>query len=139
MKSYRIFLFALVFGLGVTCATAAHSWMADVPETYRNKVNPYAGQNEAVAGGAKLYATHCEKCHGPSAAGTRGRPSLRTPEVQQAADGTIFWLLKNGNRYRGMPSWNSLPEASRWQLVAFIKSLNQTAAGASAIQPREDK
>ena len=35
----------------------------------------------------------------------------------------IFWLLKNGFLRRGMPSWSSLPEPTRWQVVTYVKSL----------------
>ena len=74
----------------------------------------------------RLFADHCSKCHGADALGRGKRPSLRSKEVQTATDGEIFWLLKNGNRRRGMPSWSSLPEPSRWQLVAYVKSLGES-------------
>jgi hypothetical protein len=52
--------------------------------------------------------------------------------VQQAADGQLFWFLRNGNLRRGMPSWSSLPEPSRWQIIAYLKSLGeQTNTGAN--------
>ncbi len=60
--------------------------------------------------------------------GRKKRPSLRTAEVQQAADGEIFWLLRNGALRQGMPSWSSLPEPSRWQIIAYIKSLGEYPA-----------
>jgi hypothetical protein len=50
---------------------------------------------------------------------------LRTDEVQNAADGEIFWLLRNGSLRRGMPSWSALPEPSRWQIIAYVKSLGK--------------
>jgi mono/diheme cytochrome c family protein len=112
-----------VFLLGAICAAADNSWLAQVPDADRLRTNPYAGQFEAIAGGARLFADHCSKCHGSDALGRGKRPSLRTKEVQNASDGEIFWLLRNGYRRRGMPSWSSLPEPSRWQLVAYVKSL----------------
>ena len=51
------------------------------------------------------------------------RPSLRSDRVQQATDGEIFWLLKNGNLPKGMPTWATIPEPMRWQVIAFVKSL----------------
>jgi mono/diheme cytochrome c family protein len=110
-----------------------NSWLERVPEADRNRPNPFAGQTDAVAAGSKLFADHCSKCHGSDALGRGKRPSLRSKEVQQAADGQIFWFLRNGNLRRGMPSWSSLPEPSRWQIIAYLKSLaQQTETGANA-------
>jgi hypothetical protein len=53
---------------------------------------------------------------------------LRSKEVQQASDGEIFWFLRNGNLRRGMPSWSSLPEPSRWQIIVYLKSLGEQAS-----------
>jgi mono/diheme cytochrome c family protein len=114
----------------VVCAfglsnAADNSWMKNVPESDRARTNPYAGQADAVAAGSRLFSDHCAKCHGSDALGRRKRPSLRSDEVQNAADGEIFWILRNGNLRRGMPSWSSLPEASRWQIIAYVKSLGK--------------
>jgi mono/diheme cytochrome c family protein len=112
--------------LSIACAAADNSWIGQVPDADRRRVNPYAGQSEASAGGSRLFADHCAKCHGADPLGRGKRPSLRSKEVQTATDGQIFWLLKNGNRRRGMPSWSSLPEPSRWQLVTYVKSLGES-------------
>ena len=52
----------------------------------------------------------------------------RPEETQQATDGEIFWLLRNGALRQGMPSWSSLPEPLRWQIIAFVKSLGESSA-----------
>jgi len=89
----------------------------------RARTNPYASQTDAVSAGRLLFSDHCSKCHGEDALGRGKRPSLRSPVVQGATDGELFWLLTNGSLRKGMPSWSALPEASRWQLVTFLKSL----------------
>ncbi len=99
------------------------SWKNHVSESDRARTNPYANRSDAVAAGARVFADHCAKCHGVDALGYGKRPSLRTPEVQEAKDGELFWLLKNGFLRRGMPSWSSLPEPTRWQVVTYVKSL----------------
>ena len=99
------------------------SWKRHVSQRDRDKQNPYSRQADAVAAGSRLFSEHCAKCHGDDALGQGKRPSLRTPDVQNASDGEIFWILKNGFLRRGMPSWSSLPDASRWQLVTYVKSL----------------
>jgi len=49
-----------------------NSWIEKVPEADRSRTNPFAGQADAVSGGARLFADHCAKCHGADALG-RGR------------------------------------------------------------------
>jgi mono/diheme cytochrome c family protein len=43
--------------------------------------------------------------------------------VRQAPPGAIFWVLRNGALWRGMPSFSHLPEQQRWQIVTYLKSL----------------
>ena len=53
----------------------------------------------------------------------RKRPSLRSDRIRTASDGDIEWFLRQGDMAHGMPSWSSLPEAQRWQIVAYLKSI----------------
>jgi mono/diheme cytochrome c family protein len=108
------------------CATVDTSWKEHVSSEDRQRTNPYANQPDAIAAGARLFSDHCAKCHGSDALGRGKRPTLRGPEVQQASDGEIFWILKNGYLRRGMPTWSALPEASRWQIIAYVKSLGES-------------
>ena len=127
MKKWLLLWFAstvlMPFG-----ALAQTPWVGHISEADRARVNPYANQPEAIAAGRRMFADHCAQCHGADALGRKKRPSLRTPEVQQATDGEIFWLLRNGALRQGMPSWSSLPEPLRWQIIAFVKSLGESSA-----------
>jgi len=105
------------------CMAADGSWLQRVPEGDRKRVNPFAGQREAIAAGGRMFDDHCAKCHGEDALGHGKKPSLRSERVQHATDGEIFWLLKNGNPGKGMPVWASLPEPTRWQIITYVKSL----------------
>ena len=127
-------LFRLAAGLLaiVACMAADGSWLARVPETDRQKANPYAGQADAAAAGSRIFSDRCARCHGPDAMGRGKRPPLRSERVQNAKDGEIFWLLRNGNLSKGMPSWSALPEPSRWQLITYIKSLGIAPAPGAA-------
>lgn len=124
-------VFAFILAAAALCA-AEGPWVNHVSQAERAKANPYAGRADAIAAGARLFADHCAKCHGEDALGTKRRPSLRTTEVQQATDGEIFWLLKNGNLRRGMPSWSSLPGPTRWQIISYVKSLGASGADAAS-------
>lgn len=108
------------------------NWLKHVPEADRKRVNPVAGHPDAIAAGARVFEDHCAKCHGDDALGRGKRPSLRSDRVQHATDGEIFWLLRNGNLPKGMPTWAALPEPMRWQIIAYVKSLGATAPAAAA-------
>jgi mono/diheme cytochrome c family protein len=128
----------LVLAAAMACAAQA-PWTNRLSEADRQKHNPYAGQAEAAAAGARLFDDHCAKCHGEDALGRKKRPSLRSKEVQAAADPELFWMLKNGNLRAGMPSWSSLPEAQRWQLITYIKSLGEWSGAAPGEKKQEKK
>jgi mono/diheme cytochrome c family protein len=121
----------------VLCAAAGGVWPAGVPESYRRKVNPSAGQPDAIAAGGRLFAEHCAPCHQPDALGKGKRPSLRSNLVQHATDGEIFWVLRNGILAHGMPSWSMVPEPSRWQIIAYLKSLGPSEDAVPAAADRK--
>ena len=105
-------------------AAASSDWLSQVPPRDRQKINPYHDQPEAIQVGRLLFSDHCAQCHGESAQGSKKRPSLRTPRVQvEATEGDLRWLLANGNRRRGMPSWSKLPDQQLWQLISYLRSL----------------
>ena len=133
----HLFKFGAVLIFSCLVARATSDSLFDrAPDSDRKRVNPYANQSDAVAAGSRLFSDHCAKCHGADALGRGKKPSLRSREVQQAADGEIFWLLRNGNLRHGMPSWSSLPEPSRWQIITYIKSLGQSNGNSSSGSPK---
>jgi glucose/arabinose dehydrogenase len=86
--------------------------------------NPYAGQAKTALAGKDIYARTCSACHGSAGEGTGSVPPLKNGPTQKASDGAIFWYITQGDISSGMPSWASLPEQQRWQVVAYLKSLN---------------
>lgn len=108
---------------------SVYAELEKAPEKDRQKRNPLANDPDAVAAGAVLFEEHCGECHGSGAMGGKKAPSLRAPEVQNAAPGAIFWILTNGVVRKKMPVWSKLPEPQRWQLVSYIKSLGIAQAG----------
>jgi mono/diheme cytochrome c family protein len=125
-------LISILLSLSTAALMAADgSWLRKVPPADRPRVNPYAGQPEAIAAGKLLFEENCAKCHGRDAEGRHGRPSLRSERVEHATDGELAWLLRNGSLRKGMPSWSSLPEPERWQLIAFLRSLPRDGAPAA--------
>ncbi len=128
MKGRALWLVALMSVSTISFGAANGAWLKKVPEAAGARVNPYAGNAEAVAAGENLFQENCAKCHGGNAEGKGSRPSLKSERIRNATDGQLAWLLKNGNPYKGMPIWGALPEPERWQIVAYLRSLNTPAA-----------
>ena len=123
MKRTFLLLVALVFPLA---ASAESQHFAGVPPKDHDRANPLAAKPQAIAAGASLYKNHCAECHQPNAAGDGNKkPSLRTPSVRSATDGDLEWFLRQGDLRHGMPSWSSQPQAQRWALIAYLRSLPQ--------------
>lgn len=119
-------LMSLILILGASLLFAAAGdglWMTKVPERDRARQNPFDSEANAVTAGAKLFRQNCTSCHGSEATGVKNRPNLHSERIRAATPGELEWLLKNGSMKNGMPSWSRLPEQQRWQIVAFLKSL----------------
>jgi len=108
-----------------------YSELAKAPEKARLRPNPFEKDPDAVIAGQFLFENHCAECHGEAGVGGKKAPSLRAPEVQNASPGTLFWLLTSGVTRKGMPVWSKLPEAQRWQIVRYLKSLGPKSDSAT--------
>lgn len=107
---------------------SAYTEMTKVPEKAWARRNPLEKDPDAIAAGRILFDLRCAECHGDNGEGGKKGPSLRAYEIQDAEPGAIFWILTNGVVRKGMPVWSKLPEAQRWQLISFIKSLGPVPA-----------
>lgn len=135
MDSRKVFENVCAVAALTLCLAADGSWLTHVPDAERVRANPFAGQTEAIGAGKKVFEDHCTKCHGDDALGRKKKPSLRSARVQSAKDGEIFWLLRNGNLKKGMPTWAALPEPTRWQIIAYVKSLGEASMLERAMAP----
>ncbi len=98
----------------------------------------FAAQEGNPNAGEARYAILCAVCHGTSGRGdgpaefalfpkprdlTSGKFKIRsTPTVPTDQD--LFQVISRGIPGTGMPSWAALSEATRWDLVAFVKTLS---------------
>jgi len=87
----------------------------------------------SVAEGDKLYGTECAMCHGmdartPSETGRWMYPraaDLTSPGTQGYSDRELFWIVKNGIRFSGMPAFGKVESDEHiWSLVHYVRSLN---------------
>ena len=83
-----------------------------------------------VVRGTEHFAAHCASCHGAPGVprGETGERLYPQPaDLTHAADrytpGELFWILKNGIKMSGMPSWADHSDDELWSSVAFIEKL----------------
>lgn len=105
-----------------------------IPRDIRERENPIGLSNEVLAEGRAHFADHCAVCHGNDGRGetTMGPnfyppvPDMTSPEIQSLRDGEMYYAIRNGVRFTGMPAWGSdhaEDEFSDWKLVHFIRHL----------------
>src|SRR3984885_6859251 len=105
--------------------------------------NPLPATDEVVSQGREVFLGSCAQCHGADARGDTdiGRNmyppamDLSSSHVQHWSDAELFWIIQNGVRLTGMPSWkSSISDNDTWKLARFIHSLPSrgTASGSTA-------
>lgn len=100
------------------------AWIA--PARAAMRINPLRNRPDAIPGGRKIFQHTCVTCHGDEThARANHAPDLTASDVQSEPDGALFWRISQGNARHRMPSFGNLPEAQRWQLVLYIRSMAQ--------------
>jgi len=109
--------------------------------------NPLPETDEVVSQGQEVFLGSCAQCHGADARGDThlGRSmdppamDLTSPHVQHWSDAELFWIIQNGVRLTGMPSWkSSISDTDTWKLAHFIHKLpHLTAPPASSALPSQ--
>jgi len=118
---------------GVLGDTASESALhpgsqAQQDTTHLNVVNPYEGNAYAIAEGQRLFGWYnCAGCHANGGGGI-GPPLIKKDQRDWIYGGdpvNIFDTIVKG-RPNGMPTWGGkIPEYQVWQIVTFVRSLNQ--------------
>jgi glucose/arabinose dehydrogenase len=97
----------------------------DAPASAKQMTNPYSGP---AAAGRLSYQNSCSNCHGANGQGSGNIPQLTGGRMKAATDGELFWFITKGDVDNGMPSWASLPEQQRWQIVSYLRTLGTASA-----------
>jgi len=129
-NSSRALIALAIFSIsGSLLAQGSSDWKA--PPTAANRPNPVAGNANATALGAKLYAANCLTCHGPTghgdgpgAAALEKKPADLAARIRETGekDGELFWKISEGRA--PMITWKgALSETQRWELVNYIRTL----------------
>jgi len=111
-----------------------------IPIQAQNLKDPLPAGPDVIAAGQRIYVQSCAICHGPDGRGHTdiGRGmyppamDLNSPHVQHWKDADLFWIIQNGVRLTGMPSWKSvLSDEDTWKLVTFMRALPQASLQAA--------
>ena len=100
------------------------------PANARAVSNPVSRTELSIAEARDHFADHCAICHGNDGSGRTQinaglyPPStdMRKADTQQLSDGELFYIIRNGVRFTGMPGWGGEDEEN-WKLVLFIRRL----------------
>jgi mono/diheme cytochrome c family protein len=104
----------------------------------------------ALALGKQVFMKQCAPCHGTTGAGDGEASWLLYPRPRNfrtgkfrlvstwdgvPTDDDLFETITRGIPGSAMPSWGYLPEATRWALIAYVKSLVQVPL---VVKPAKD-
>jgi mono/diheme cytochrome c family protein len=118
----------------------AEEWIARrlrllaIPKDARELANPVAPTPEVLAQARAHFADHCASCHANDGSGNTEMglglypkpPDMRRPLTQQLSDGALYFIIRNGVRFTGMPAWGDPalePDPESWALVHFVRHL----------------
>src|SRR5271168_2898874 len=122
----------LVLSLLLSAASLGQSQsFHGAPASAKTDKNTYQGQD--LGAGKTAFEHNCAACHGAMGEGSGNIPSLVSGAAQGATDGELFWYITQGDVNNGMPSWKSLPEEQRWEIVNYIRVLGASKPGSPRI------
>ena len=116
--------------LAIEAFIARHVRHLGVPGDVTSLKNPLQMSPLAIAEARDHFADHCAVCHANSGDGHTmindglypPAPDLRADDTQALSDGELFYIIKNGIRFTGMPGWGGTDDEN-WKLVGFIRHL----------------
>jgi mono/diheme cytochrome c family protein len=109
---------------------AKHARRIATPAGARDLKNPVKPTPLAIAEARDHFADHCAVCHANDGSGKTQineglyppAPDLCQAGTRNLTDGEMFYIVKNGIRFTGMPGWGGEDE-DNWELVLFIRHL----------------
>lgn len=109
---------------------AKHARGIATPPGAKELKNPLSPTPLNIAEARDHFADHCAICHANDGSGRSQinsglyppAPDMKQAVTQDLADGEIFYIIKNGVRFTGMPGWGGDDEEN-WKLVLFIRHL----------------
>ena len=111
-----------------------YKYATDVALAEKENKNPFAGDMspDVLLTGQKYFNTNCMVCHGQSAHGDGPVskkyplpiPALTSEKIRSWPDAHIYHVITMGQGMMG-PYASHVPQAYRWQVVNYIRHLQQ--------------
>jgi putative heme-binding domain-containing protein len=106
------------------------------PTTAEPARNPFGSDPKAITQGAVLFRQECVFCHGVAARGGMRGPDLTTGSWSHGgSDADLARTISAGVPGTAMPS-NQLTTDEIWQIVAYLRTLEQPVAATNGDQRR---
>jgi mono/diheme cytochrome c family protein len=106
-----------------------------IPPTAVEEKNPLPINDATLAGGKKLFAAKCQRCHGPAGKGdgpdadAKYAADMDLTNGARAArnvDGQVFYKIWNGRANPKMPAFSEeMTKEQAWAVVAYAQSLRK--------------
>jgi mono/diheme cytochrome c family protein len=95
--------------------------------------NPLTPTDQNLEDGMKLYTMNCALCHGgldrkpsPLATSFYPRPPSLISDPPDDPEWHIFYTIRTGTRYTGMPAWDkTLTESDMWKITMLLSHLDK--------------
>lgn len=95
--------------------------------------NPVAATDENLIDGMKIYTMNCALCHGTMDMKPSVLEHSMYPQPPQLLldplddpEWHIYFAIRTGVRYAGMPAWNkALSEQDMWKVTAFLSRVDK--------------
>jgi mono/diheme cytochrome c family protein len=110
------------------------SWQ--IPPDAPKEANPIPVSEKVLAQGEKIFASKCERCHGPGGKGDGpdADPDRKPEDLTNAAraarnpDGVMFYKIWNGRKNPRMPAFKTdLTKDEVWTVIHYVKTLRKAS------------
>lgn len=131
LKAYATAVLAVALAPIFAAVMSAQYAGWTIPEGAKDEKSPLTSQADAMKKGKSLFASNCEKCHGPEGKGDGPDSDPKEPAADLTdefradlnPDGVLYYKIWNGHP-PAMPAFKSkLTKEDAWALVEYVKSL----------------
>lgn len=108
---------------------------SSIPGKYENMSSPLTSRGVDLIEAGGHYQEHCAVCHGDTGNGQPKfhglmypRPTnLLSEDTQQMSDGELYYVIKQGIRWSGMPAFGNPGDDDEhaWKIVAYVRHLTK--------------
>ncbi len=124
----------LLLQFGLERSVSTHSW-------FESSSKPDLDDPDLIRLGAGHFVRGCAFCHGAPGEPRNYAANFMQPEppalslaATEWSDKELFWIVRHGLKYTGMPGWPAIERTDEiWAVIAFLRQL----PGMSPAQYRE--